>query len=152
MTLDDWSLIKEVFEAALLRSGSDRVAFLDAASVGRPGIRQEVESLLASHEEDGTFLSQPFLANVAENASEVEAVLASHTDVVPSNAWIGRRVGRYRLVAEIGRGGMGAVFRACRDDDQFRKEVAIKIIGTGILGPETLRRFLDERQILATFD
>jgi eukaryotic-like serine/threonine-protein kinase len=152
MTPADWSLIKEVFEAALPRSGPDRATFLDAATVGQPEIRQAVEALLASHEKTGTFLSQPFLANVAENISEIEALLGSPAGAVPPNSWIGRRVGRYRLVAEIGRGGMGAVFRARRDDDQFRKEVAIKIIGTGILGPETLRRFLDERQILATFD
>jgi serine/threonine protein kinase/Tfp pilus assembly protein PilF len=152
MTPDDWSLVKELFEAALPRSGPDRATFLDAASVGRLEIRQAVEALLASHEKAGTFLSQPLLANVAENISEVEALLASPAGAVPADSWIGRRVGRYRLVAEIGRGGMGAVFRACRDDDQFHKEVAIKIIGTLILGPETLRRFLDERQILATFD
>jgi serine/threonine-protein kinase len=58
-------------------------------------------------------------------------------------------VGAYRLLQEIGRGGMGAVYRAVRDDDEYRKRVAIKLLRKGMDSEEILRRFRNERQILA---
>jgi tetratricopeptide (TPR) repeat protein len=64
---------------------------------------------------------------------------------------MGRRIGPYRLLEQIGAGGMGAVFRAVRED-QFRKEVAIKMIGAGFLHPDLRRRFVEERQILAALE
>jgi eukaryotic-like serine/threonine-protein kinase len=70
----------------------------------------------------------------------------------PSGQWIGQRFGHYRIVKLLGRGGMGAVFLANRDDDEFRKYVAIKLLrfGTGDAG--ALARFRNERQILAALD
>lgn len=65
---------------------------------------------------------------------------------------IGRRVGAYRLVREIGRGGMGAVYLGVRADNEFRKEVAVKLIKRGMDSDFILRRFRRERQILASLD
>jgi eukaryotic-like serine/threonine-protein kinase len=66
--------------------------------------------------------------------------------------WIGRRVGPYRIQKLLGRGGMGAVFLANRDDDQFRKNVALKLLRFDPDDPVTLARFRNERQILAALD
>src|SRR5262249_30219945 len=66
--------------------------------------------------------------------------------------WIGRRIGAYELVALLGRGGMGAVFRARRADKQFDKEVAIKLMQGGYASDFVLQRFKAERQILANLD
>jgi serine/threonine protein kinase/tetratricopeptide (TPR) repeat protein len=69
-----------------------------------------------------------------------------------SDAIVGRRVGPYLVVAEVGRGGMGAVYRAVRDDDQYKKEVALKLVQAGADSQETLERFKRERQMLAGLD
>src|SRR6185295_3586415 len=61
----------------------------------------------------------------------------------------GRRVGPYRLIREIGRGGMGAVYLAARDDQQYESEVAIKLVRPGLDTEFILKRFRRERQILA---
>ena len=66
--------------------------------------------------------------------------------------WIGRRVGPYRIQKLLGRGGMGAVFLAIRDDDQFRKSVALKLLRFDTGDPAVLARFRNERQILAALD
>ena len=66
--------------------------------------------------------------------------------------WIGRRVGPYRIQKLLGRGGMGAVFLAVRDDDQFRKSVALKLLRFDADDPALLARFRNERQILAALD
>jgi serine/threonine-protein kinase len=60
------------------------------------------------------------------------------------------RVGPYRLVREVGRGGMGSVYLAERDDDHYRQQVAVKILRRGLDTDELVRRFVAERQILAT--
>jgi len=62
------------------------------------------------------------------------------------------RIGPYRILEKIGHGGMGAVYRAMRDDGTFRREVAIKLIIDGAISQEASRRFQDERQILASLD
>lgn len=68
------------------------------------------------------------------------------------NQWIGRHVGPYRIQKLLGRGGMGAVFLAIRDDDQFRKSVALKLLRFDADDPTLLARFRNERQILAALD
>lgn len=67
----------------------------------------------------------------------------------PDFDWHGRRLGNYRIVSEIGRGGMSHVYKAVRDDDQYYKEVAIKLLGPGLATDSLLERLRTERQILA---
>src|SRR5207237_5155501 len=59
------------------------------------------------------------------------------------------KIGKYKIIREIGRGGMGAVYYATRDDGEFKQKVAIKLIKRGMDSDEILRRFRNERQILA---
>jgi len=67
----------------------------------------------------------------------------------PETSMLGRHVGPYRIKREIGRGGMGTVFEAWRADGEFQHRVAIKLIKTGLDNDFVLRRFRNERQILA---
>src|SRR5690349_20320789 len=65
---------------------------------------------------------------------------------------IGERVGAYRIAGELGRGGMGAVYLAERADSEFRRRVAVKVVKRGMDTDSILRRFRNERQILAALD
>src|SRR5215210_6401287 len=68
---------------------------------------------------------------------------------IPANSMIGRRIGPYRLEEEIGRGGMGVVYRAARVDGEFDQTVAVKLIKRGMDTDLILKRFRRERQITA---
>ena len=67
-------------------------------------------------------------------------------------SWVGRRIGAYRLTAELGHGGMGVVYLAERDDQRFDKKVAIKLVTRGTDSPRTRERLVAERRILANLD
>jgi eukaryotic-like serine/threonine-protein kinase len=132
-----WERQKELFQAALTRAPAARGAFLDEACGGDGALRHEVESLLVAHEEAGGFLSRPIqLETVAEEA-------AAGTEAGP------QRIGPYQILDTIAHGGMGTVYRAVRDDDAFRKTVALKLVRGGHRSDYFERRFRQERQILA---
>jgi hypothetical protein len=124
-----WPRVKGVFQAALDRPPEARAAFLDGACAGDAALRAEVESLLGAQLEAGAFLSRP-------------AALPDVTSIE------GHRIGPYLILGRIGHGGMGVVYRAVRDDDVFRKTVALKVVPGGATA-EHLRRLERERQILA---
>jgi tetratricopeptide (TPR) repeat protein len=138
MTPEEWSKIKEVLQTALELDPRLRVQFLDSACAESDPIRGEVESLLQSYEQDEAFLELPAAIDAAE--------LVANT---ASAAWIGRRLGSYQLLEEIGEGGMGAVYRAVRADGMFDKQVAVKLIRSGLSTDFFVSRFKNERQILA---
>jgi non-specific serine/threonine protein kinase/serine/threonine-protein kinase len=139
MTSEHWERLKGIFEAALQKPPQEREAFLNNACADQE-LRTEARKLLAAHDKAGSFIED----------SPVAGLAAAHAEPA-QESWVGRRIGPYRLLAEIGRGGMGTVYRAVRDDDQYRKEVAIKLVQDQ--GSEfVLDRFLNERQILAGLD
>src|SRR5208283_5567142 len=82
------------------------------------------------------------------------ATTANSTDNLsaPTDSWIGRRVGTYKIIERIGVGGFGEVYRALRADDQYRMEVALKVIRAGQDSGFVVSRFKNERQILASLD
>ena len=135
MTPERWQQVKETLAEALERNDPhDRAFFLDATCADDTALRSEVESLL----------SQP--PDEFENCADAGG-LAHPGHVAAAN--IGRRLGAYELVRELGRGGMGTVWLAKRADQQFEKLVAIKLLKRGTDTDEVLRRFEAERQILA---
>jgi non-specific serine/threonine protein kinase/serine/threonine-protein kinase len=137
-----WQRVKDVFSAALERDAPLRAAFLDEACNGDTELRAEVDSLIAAHDTtDEGFIETPAAARA----------LGLGTEPGP-RPWIGRRVGDYRLVEEVGRGGMSEVYKAVRDDDEYHKEVAVKVLRRGYDTRSLLRRFKVETQILATLD
>jgi eukaryotic-like serine/threonine-protein kinase len=121
--------IEDLFDLALDRPPGERTAWVAGAADGDAALAAEVEALLEAHA-------------LAERAFDGAA-----SPPVPE-----RHIGAYRLVRELGRGGMGVVYLAERDDGQFRRRVAVKLLRTGPDAGELHRRFLAERQILASLD
>jgi serine/threonine protein kinase len=136
-----WLQLKEVFRVAIESEPQQRAAFLDQSCANDPVLREEIESLLTAHDGAEQFIEQPALASASEILS---------TDA--RDSWAGRSVGQYRILREIGRGGMGLVLLAVRADDQFKQRVAIKILRRGMDTEDILRRFRNERQILASLE
>jgi serine/threonine protein kinase len=137
MNPERWSQIKDIFAAALERDPSQRTTYVEQACASDPELRGEVISLLAAHDTADGFIEQ-------EAAQRIGLAGAA-----PQKDWIGRRLGPYRIVGEAGRGGMSQVFKAVRDDQQYEKQVAIKLLKPGLDTDSLLRRFKAERQILA---
>jgi serine/threonine protein kinase/Tol biopolymer transport system component/tetratricopeptide (TPR) repeat protein len=140
LTSDRWQHVKGLFESALALAPTERTAFLNENCTD-PELREEVESLLESHDETGQFLESP-----------VAALDSFDTEHQMDTAAIGMRVGPWELVEELGRGGMGTVYLAVRADQEFRKRVAIKLIRRGMESEFAVRRFRNERQILAKLE
>jgi non-specific serine/threonine protein kinase/serine/threonine-protein kinase len=137
MTPERWSRVKSLFQAALDLPPAEREPMLRRRCERDPELLSEVLTLLERHRTD-SFLETP-AAEVAAAAEEA-----------PEAA--GLRIGSYRVEREIGRGGMGAVYLAVRDDDEYRKEVAVKLVKRGMDADHVVRRFRNERQILAQLD
>ncbi|MBZ5571559.1 MAG: serine/threonine protein kinase [Acidobacteriia bacterium] len=142
MKAERWQHVKEVLEKAVDLEPDERSSYLDGACAADPELRQEVESLLVFHERAGDHFLQTPAADLLNCSAE---------DSVPV-ARVGRRVGVYQIVEEIGRGGMGEVYRATRVDGQYEKEVAVKLVRVGLDTSFVLERFRHERQILASLD
>lgn len=141
MTPERWQRINEMFHGALVLEGRARSEFLVAQSAGDDTLRGKVAALLASHEQAEGFIQGSVFDDAAQILVEDEA-----------QAMIGRHIGLYKIAREIGRGGMGTVYQATRDDDQYQKQVAIKVVRRGMDTDLVLARFRNERQILAGFD
>src|SRR5271168_3150795 len=113
---ENWEQVKELFTLALERDPTERSDFLRQACGENDSLRAEIESLLSSFDGAGTFLEDP---------PAVDLLSAK------SPALAGKRIGAYRILLEIGRGGMAVVYLAERADDQYRKRVAIKMLQPG---------------------
>ncbi len=130
----------EVFTEALLLPASQRAAYLVRACGGDAELRQKVEALLKGHNEVGDFLEHP--------PHETTAVGKSGSAIGEKP---GDRVGRYKLLQQIGEGGCGVVFMA-EQEQPFRRRVALKIIKPGMDTKSVIARFEAERQALALMD
>jgi len=138
MTPEEWHKAKEILQTVLELDPSARGKYLDDACANQEVDRAEIEALVRSHEEAGTFLEEP--VDVAP------ADLVLDTSLV---SWVGRRLGPYQITEKIGEGGMGAVFRAMRVDGLYDKHVAIKVIRHGLDMSFFAERFRNESRILA---
>ena len=144
---EQWRRTDAVFSAALDREPHEREAYVRAASAGDDVLYRDVMALLASTDTSDELLdgdAGSFAAPLVRAMDPDEGVTAD--ELAP-----GARVGTYRIVRELARGGMGAVYLAERDDDEFRKVVALKVVKRGVDTDEVLQRFRAERQILAGF-
>lgn len=146
MTPSRWQQIEEIFHEALELVGGEREVFLVRSTGDDAELRTEVEKLIAQFEDASSFIEQPLYDSAR---SGVLSALLDETDEDPM---VGKVLGNYRIEREIGRGGMGAVYEAVRADGEFRLRVALKIVKRGVDTDFVLRRFRNERQILAALD
>ncbi|HEX8733786.1 MAG TPA: protein kinase [Pyrinomonadaceae bacterium] len=145
-----WQKIEEVFQTALDKPTPEkREAYLKQACAGDAKLREEVEKLLIQFDEAEDY-ADATEADPDESKSLLSALL--NTDKDDEDPVIGNRLGAYRVEAEIGRGGMGTVYLAVRDDREFNKKVAVKLVKRGMDTDYILRRFRKERQILASLE
>ncbi len=132
--------LETLFHAALEQPADERTTFLDEACGANETLRRELDRLLTGHDGSSHFMSEP----VWGLEVRIPTPESLETDLHP-----GDRVGQYRLAQPLGAGGMGAIWLAERNDEQFRHQVALKIIKRGMDTDEILRRFRRERQVLA---
>lgn len=146
MRPERWKVIEPILEAALEQAPGARADFLAEACQGDEELRHEVETLIHSYDQAGSFIEDPLLAGI----STAPQLSSQQTAESSFGSLVGQRIGAYRIESEIGRGGMGAVYLATRADNVFQRQVAIKIVKRGMDTDFILRRFRRERQILAT--
>lgn len=132
-----WARVERIFAGALERAPEARAGYLAAQCGGDEALRAEVESLLAAE------------ARAGGGRFDVIARVAADLVIVGDAAGVGRRLGAYRLEAEVGRGGMGVVYRGVREGADFEQTVAVKVLPGALFRPEAMERFRNERRILA---
>jgi eukaryotic-like serine/threonine-protein kinase len=136
-----WQQIKIALHRALQLHGASRLTYINDIAANDPELRQELESLIAVHDgASDSFLNIP--AAAIERIAEIDG----------PDPWVGKRIGAYQLIEQVGSGGMGEVYRAIRVDDEYQKQVAIKLIRVGKDSAFVVQRFRNERQILASFE
>jgi non-specific serine/threonine protein kinase/serine/threonine-protein kinase len=145
MTPERWQQVKDALQDALALPPAGRAAFLARTGRVDADLAREVDSLLAAHDDAGAFIVAPALASIDT------AALLDRLESGPLK-WSGRRMGPYVLVREIGHGGMGAVYLGNRVDDEYQKQVAIKVVRSSFDPAYIAQRFRHERQILADLD
>jgi len=141
ITPERWQKIKELLLSAQELDPAERAGFLLEACGSDQALRDEVESLLASDDSAIEFglSTAGLLRNTGLSAAAPDPM-------------VGRRVGAYEIVRQIGQGGMAVVYLAVRADDAYRKQVAVKLVRSGLDNAEVLSRFRNERQTLAGLD
>ncbi len=135
MTAKNRRRVLEILDATLAEPLGSRPAFLAETCGEDLELRREVESLLDLEEEADRFLEDPAVPQPGESATFGD----------------GMRIGAYRVLEKLGRGGMGTVYKAVREDD-FEKQVALKLLQRDLVSETNVRRFHNERQILARLE
>lgn len=133
--------VKRLFDSALEKEPSERAAFLEGLDALDPSVREEVESLLAAEGEDSFFEKPPpGVHSLKENKAE-KSTAVRPLDSAPK---VPDRIGPYRLLREIGEGGMGIVYEA-EQERPVRRKVALKLIKWGMDTKAVVARFESER-------
>ncbi len=134
-----WAKLKEIFATLVEQPVGERARQLDVLCGDDAEMRREAISLLEAHDDTGRLIEPDGFGMASWLASQVPR-------------YVGRRFGPYRILREIGHGGMGAVFLAERADGEFQRQVALKVMRRSLVHPEAARHFRRERQILATLN
>lgn len=140
MDPERWERVKDLFQEALEKPPEERLPHLREVCREDAGLRDEVERLLSAHLRSAEFLGRP-AAGLRAGSAQAEAP-------VPAP----ERIGGYRVVRELGHGGMGVVYLGEREEPGFHRTVAIKVVRKEMETGFVLRRFQTERQILASLE
>ena len=144
LTPERWQQIEGIFlDAVDIDDPAARARFLTEACGGDAELRNEVEKLIAQDAAAEDEILQPLVERSG---------IYAFAELAEKDPYIGSRLGNYKILREIGEGGMGTVYFAERADGTFRKQVAVKLIRRGMDTQHILRRFRQERQILAALD
>ncbi|MGI9182742.1 MAG: protein kinase domain-containing protein, partial [Longimicrobiaceae bacterium] len=138
MTPERWQRVQELFHGALERAPAERDAYLADGCAGDAGLRAAVARMLAADADASALVGAVPSALVAEPAEDAPAERA------------GEQVGPYRIVRELGHGGMGTVYLAERED--VGKRVALKLVRSELAAPQHRERLLRERRVLARLE
>ena len=145
MTSERWRQIEQIYDAALQHASGERDRFLDAACRGDETLRREVERLIFANEQAGDFLGSP--AWEAAPSGLVATMMTNDRDM----SLVGRQIGRYEIIAPLGRGGMGDVYRA--HDSTLNREVAVKVLPDLFAhDADRVARFKREAHVLASLN
>jgi WD40 repeat protein/serine/threonine protein kinase len=140
---------RDLFDAALEKHDpAERAAFLAAGCAESPELRQRLERLLRLHAEAGSFLEQPAAAP-AETVDSAPG--AAPREPGPAPEEVGAHIGPYKLLQQLGQGGMGVVWVA-EQTEPVKRRVALKVVKPGMDSAQVLHRFEAERQALALMD
>src|SRR5438034_10552478 len=143
MTPEHWEHVAQLHRAALQYDESRRAAFLQDACTGDEVLRSEVESLLAYEGKAGNFMEVPALDVVAKQLAERQALVMIQRS--------GTKLGPYEILAPLGAGGMGEVYRA--RDSKLNRDVALKMLPAMFTdNAERMSRFRREAQVLASLN
>ncbi|MBC8164378.1 MAG: serine/threonine protein kinase, partial [Bryobacteraceae bacterium] len=154
MKAERWQRVKELLNEALDREPAHRSAFLNEHCVGDPDLRNEIDSLLSSFDDADDFMEDAPPVTAAPKITPSSGGAAPARALESTGMRIGpvMHIGQWRVLEEIGRGGMGTVYRAVHVDDPLNVPVALKIIRRGMDHDFILRRFRNERTILAALN
>jgi len=137
-----WQKVEAVFDEAMERPAEEREAWVAEKCADDAELLADVLRLLHAASDSSDFLE-------SDSPEHLHKVLQSMVKEIDEED-MPRTVGPYRLIRPLGRGGMGQVYLAVRDDEAFRRYVAVKVIKRGMDSDEILKRFRMERQILAS--
>ena len=152
MTPERWRRVETVFQAALDIAPENRERFVAETCAGDEALFREVERLIEGYEAADEFLEQPAVDLKQFAGDELSTLPLEDLHAAAHGLQSGSQVGAYRILSELGRGGMGAVYLAERADGDFRKLVAVKVVKRGMDTDFVLRRFRHERRALAALD
>ena len=130
MTPERWAKIEEIFQAALDCPPPARASFVEKQCSDDAEMLAEVENLINSYDTGNPFLESPIWDDRRMLQTTLGQEIASSLERETDESLVGQQIGAYRLTEEIGRGGMGVVFLATRDED-FRQKVTLKIVKRG---------------------
>ncbi len=140
MTSSRWRRLEGVLQRALQHDTAERRRYLEQDCPSE--LRADVEAILRAEERAGDFLERPIVSSLSELSGSK----------LPLRELPWDHLGPYRLLRVLGHGGMGSVYLAVRDDGHLHQIVAIKVVRPNAGGDEALRRFRNERQILARLE